>query len=264
MKKPAKPTIRITSRQQLIQRIKHELERRGYPRLQMMLIVSLTGGAGFLASFALLTSGVDSLALRYLLAVGIAYLVFLLLLWLWLRTSRDDFADVSVDVLDLIPDGAANVARRYQGGGGQFGGGGSSGHWEASRSEPLVELPDVSVPDVSSAADAEELAIPLAIILVVAGILLTVLLASLSILYSAPVLFAEIFVDGVLSATLYRRLRRVESQRWWLNSAVRRTIVPFAITAALLAIAGYGLSVYAPEARTLGEAIAHLRVREGG
>ena len=128
MKQRTQPTIRITSRHQLIQRIKHELERRGYPRLQMMLIVALTGGAGFLGSFALLAFGVDSLALRYPLAVGIAYLVFLLLLWLWLRTSSDDYADVSIDVLDWIPDGAANVGGRYKGGRGQFGGGGSSGH----------------------------------------------------------------------------------------------------------------------------------------
>jgi hypothetical protein len=39
----------------LIERIRTLIERRGFPRLQMMLLVSLTGGAGFLCSYALLT-----------------------------------------------------------------------------------------------------------------------------------------------------------------------------------------------------------------
>jgi hypothetical protein len=248
--------ISITSRRQLIARVRHELESRGFPRLQMMLLVVLTGGAGFLASFSMLTFGVDTLAVRYPLAVGIAYLVFLLLLWLWLRVgadSYDGFDDVVVEILDAIPDATKGAANAYRGGGGQFGGGGSSAQWESkSVAEPLVELPEVSVGDVGEVASADEVAIPLAVILVVLGILLTMLFASVSIIYSAPVLFAEMLVDGVLAATLYRKLRRIDS-RHWLQSAIRRTIVPFAITAMLVAAAGWGLSVYAPEARTLGE-----------
>ena len=257
--KHKKPVVRIRSRHQLVQRIQREIERRGYPRLQMMLLVSLTGGAGFLASFALLNYGVDSLAWRYPFAVGIAYLVFLVLLWLWLRTSHDDYADLSADVAELLPDAASDLAERYVGQGGQFGGGGSSGHWTSHSSEPLVELPDAS-----AAADADEIAIPLFVILVVAGILLTVLAASASIIYSAPVLFAEIVLDGILSASLYRRLRRIEAQRWWLHSAVRRTILPFAVTAALLAVAGYVMSQYAPDARSIGEVIEHARENDRG
>lgn len=230
----------ITSRSQLIQRIRHELETRGYPRLQMMLLVALTGGAGFLASFTLLTCGVDSLALRYSLAVAIAYLVFLLLLWVWLRADFDTYDgldEVAMEIVDAIPEPASR---------------GSS-----TQSEPLVELPDVSVPGIDAVGDADELAIPLGIVLVVAGLVLAILLASVSVIFSAPILFAELIVDGVLAASLYRRLRRTDS-RHWLQSAVRRTIVPFAITAALAAIGGWGLSVNAPGARTLGDALAIL------
>lgn len=254
-----KDKVRITSRRQLIDRIKRELERRGYPRLQMMLLVALTGGAGFLASYALLAFGVDALALRYPFAVAVAYLVFLLLLWLWLRVGADGydgFDEAVVEIVNAISDSASNVATSSdRGGGGQFGGGGSSARWESSStSEPLVELPAGDVG--AAAADADELAIPLAVILIVLGLLLTVLFASASIIYSAPALFAEMLVDGVLSATLYRRLRRIES-RHWLQSAIRRTIVPFAITAVLVSIAGWALSSYAPEARTLGDVLLH-------
>lgn len=262
-----KPVVRIRSRHELVQRITRQIERRGYPRLQMMLLVALTGGAGFLASFVMLMNGIDSLVWRYPMAVGIAYVVFLLLLWLWLRTTHDDYVDISSDIAELLPDAAGEAAENYSGGGGNFGGGGASSQWSSTSSEPLVELPelpDVPAPDVSAAADADELAIPLILIVIIAGILLTVLLASASIVYSAPVLFAEIVLDGVLSASLYRRLRRIGAQRWWVHSAIRRTILPFAITAALLAVGGYAMSQYAPDARSVGEVIEHARMKERG
>jgi hypothetical protein len=83
--------MKITSRAVLVERVKRELEQRGYPRLQMFLLVCLTGGAGFLASYGLLYAGLTSLAVRYGLAVVIAYGAFLLLLWLWLRTDADTY-----------------------------------------------------------------------------------------------------------------------------------------------------------------------------
>lgn len=252
--------IKYTSRHQLIERIRRELERRGYPRLQMLLLVSLTGGAGFLASYALLHAGLETIGLRYGLAVAIAYVFFLLLLWLWLRTDADtyDGLDEAIgEVIGAIPERTAGQAR-YQGGGGEFGGGGSSGRWQdsGSVSEPLVEVPDVpDMPDMPDLPDADEATIPLGILLVVVTIVVTVLTASVSVVYSAPVLFAELLVDGVLSATLYRRLRRLDT-RHWLQPAVRRTVVPFAITALLMMSIGWGLSQYAPAARSLGEALA--------
>jgi len=220
--------MQYTSRRQLIDRIRQELEHRGYPRLQMVLLVSLTGGIGFLASFVLLHTGFETLSWRYGLSVAIAYVFFLLLLWLWLRTGAaryDDLGDIVVDALQPS----------------------TSGHTH------YRELPEL--PDVGDLADADELAIPLGVLLAVIAVVATVLAASVSIVYSAPVLFAELVVDGVLAATLYRRLRRLDS-RHWLESAVRRTFVPFAVTALLMMAAGWGLSVYAPTARSLGEALA--------
>jgi hypothetical protein len=254
-------SLPVTSRKQLIQRVQRELEKRGYPRLQMMLLVALTGGAGFLASFALLVSGIDALGVRYSAAVAIAYLVFLVLLWIWLRTDFDTYDgldQVATDLVDAIPNSATRAAKGWSAGGGSYGGGGSSGRWDdGSSSEPLVEFPDVSLSGADAVSDADELAIPLAVILAVVGITLVVLFASFTVILSAPVLFAELIVDGVLAASLYKRLRRTDS-RHWLQSAVRRTIVPFAITAALAGAIGWGLATYAPGARTLGDALAVL------
>jgi hypothetical protein len=49
------------------------LSRRRLPRLQMSVIVVITGLAGFLFSFALLNAGVSSMGLRYPCAATLTY-----------------------------------------------------------------------------------------------------------------------------------------------------------------------------------------------
>ena len=84
------------------------------------------------------------------------------------------------------------------------------------------------------------------------------LLSSLFVVYSAPILFAELIVDGVLSASLYRKLRELET-RHWLETAIRRTAWPFAGTAAIVCDIGWAMAIYAPEAHSVGDVIAHAK-----
>jgi hypothetical protein len=236
-----------------------KLEWDGWPRLQMLLIVLLTGGAGLLCSFALLHAGMDSMAVRYPLSVGGAYLAFLVLLWLWLRTSASDYIDAAQ--IDLPLPGGGPREPVFAGGGGHSGGGGASGSFAVDEPLPSPGLPQVDLPDGSSVGEAvggavgsaDEGAVPLVIVLVVAVVVAALFFATLYIVYLAPALFAELLVDGVLSASLYRRLRGLQT-RHWLESAIRRTVIPFSVTAVTLAIAGYGLACYAPGARTLADA----------
>ena len=108
-----------------VRRVKDRLTRDSFPRLQMALLVALTGGFGLLASFTMLQMGVDSMAVRYPLALVCAYPFFLLLIWLWLRTNADDYVDVP-DITDLIPrSGRPTVVPEFRSGGGDFGGGGA-------------------------------------------------------------------------------------------------------------------------------------------
>lgn len=96
----------VTSRGREIARIQRLIERLHSPRLQMMLIVALTGAVGWLASFVLLHAGVDSLWSRYPVAVAIAYIAFLFFLWCWLRLRRDDL----LDGLDIPTPGSSSSA----------------------------------------------------------------------------------------------------------------------------------------------------------
>jgi hypothetical protein len=239
-------------RKKLIHRLRAGLERRGFPRLQMMLLVALTGGAGFLCSYGLLLLDVDTMWLRYLSSVGVAYLAFLTLLWLWLRTSAEDYGDLPDEILDLIPSGRAKAAASWEGAGGRFGGGGASESYQSGPVESAARIEaDDSIPDaLGAAADAEELAIPIFLLVIAASMIA----ATFSIVYSAPVLFAELLLDGVLAATLYRHLKKLET-RHWLETAIRRTLGPFVIAALVLTVVGWAMSQYAPEARSLGEVV---------
>ena len=238
-----------------IQRIRSDLEREGLPRLQMSLLVALTGISGFAASYALLHAGLTEMWLRYLASFAIAYLTFLLLLWIWLRTRAADYADIP-DLSNAIPSGNDGTGACFSGEGGNFGGGGASSSFDGAGDDISIvgDAGDVVGEAVGAVAQAEEFAIPLVILVFIGALLLSTLLM----IYSAPVLFAELLVDGALSASLYHRLRGLET-RHWLETAIRRTVWPFITTAIVVSVIGWGMSLYAPEAHSIGEVLLHLK-----
>ena len=238
--------------------MQRRLEHEGFPRVQMTLIVTLTGATGLLSSFLMLRGGVESMALRYPLALAIAYLAFLFMLWLWLRTKSDDYP---LDIPDFSgsPSGGSGHSAPFSGGGGQSGGGGASGSWDAAPDTSVnLSSGDSSIGDgvgdaVGAVADgADELVVPLAVIALIIGLAL----ASLYVIWIAPALFAELAVDGALSVALYKHLRKTDEPHW-LMTACKRTMLPFLITGVFLSALGAVMSHYAPGARSVGEAMRY-------
>ncbi|HEY5994136.1 MAG TPA: hypothetical protein VIU46_05985 [Gallionellaceae bacterium] len=261
MKPARKPTPRIWYRSDEVRRIRRDLLRRSSPRLHMMLLVTVTGAAGLLASILMLRAGMETMWLRYLAAFGLAYLVFLFLLWVWLRWSDEDDG---TDLPDLS-GGSGDGGGGYSGGGGQFGGGGSSGSWDSLD----AELPagggsgDSFGGDVlGSAGDAlgsaEEAAIPLMLLLALLAAIAAMLGSAFILVSSAPELLAELLLDGALSVSLYRRLSGIDT-RHWLETAVHRTARPFLLAALIVSGVGFGMALYAPEAHSLGEVVYHAQ-----
>ncbi|MEO5793791.1 MAG: hypothetical protein ABIP34_01830, partial [Rhodoferax sp.] len=141
-----------------------------------------------------------------------------------------------------------------------FGGGGASASFDTTGSinPPSVEtnLGDGLGDALGSVADADEWAIPLVVLLLGAGLALSMLYM----VYAAPVLFAELLLDGVLSASLYRNLRGLQRQHW-LASAFRRTALPFVLTGVFLCLCAGAMRVYAPDAHSIGDVLQQLHHR---
>ncbi len=196
--------------------------------------------------------GVTIMALRYFLALCVAYAMFLFIIWVWLRWGAD-----GGDVVDLGGwDGSSSAqGPAFSGKGGTFDGGGASGNYETPAGSANFDAgnePASAVNELAGGAlDAvDDAAIPLAVAALIAG----VAFCALFVVYSAPLLFAELLVDGLLSASLYRRLRGIERHHW-LQTALRRTVWPFVFAAVSVTSIGGLLSMYTPGAHSIGQAI---------
>jgi hypothetical protein len=209
----------------------------------MVLFLAATGLTGFLASVLLHAAGLSSMAIRYPLAVGIAYLAFLSLLSLFIsyhrsRRSQDPagagYDDYEVDDFDPGPapsdqpvtTGSSDATSGEGGGGGSLdlGGGDRDG---------LVAL------------------VVVALICIAIG---SAIFASIWVLIEAPVLLAEILVDGVLLVGLARRIDPRRSPHW-ASGVIRRTLIPMLAVAVCFAVIGYALESLVPGATTMGEAL---------
>lgn len=225
------------------------------PRFQMTLILFLTGLVGFLSSFLLLHNGISQMWIRYPLAIVAAYASFLLLLrlWLGLYRSQDDYnsSDLGINSDFSIGGGSGDAfapnANFSFGGNADFGGGGAGGSWGDSVS--FTETVGGSGFDgISLDLDLEEFGLViLAIVALLGGIV-----ASLYVVYIAPFLLAEILVDGLLLRGLYKRVGNIE-RKHWLQTAVRKTLVPMLLCVLFFGVAGGVLQKIAPEATSIGK-----------
>ena len=260
----------LTSRHRELTRIRRALERFHSARLQMMLIVALTGATGFLTSALLLSGGVHSMPLRYPLSVLVAYLAFLFFLWCWLKLRWEDFVEVP-DVRGGSGS-AGEVSLPWEGGGGHFGGGGASGSWEGGGERAIASLeqhgftsdgaagsgssdvlPEVT-DAVSSSFDAEELAV----VIIALAALAAAVVAAFWIVWIAPTFFAELTLDAALATGLYKRLKKIEGDHW-LRTAIRRTVWPFVAVVLLFTAAGWAMQAYAPQAKSIGQVIKQMK-----
>lgn len=224
---------RVFNRDREVSRYRRLIERLHSPRLAMGFIAALTAASGLLASYLLLWAGLASMPLRYPLSVAIAYLAFLFFLWCWLHWDRRD-DDANEDAADLALDIAD--------------------HGSTTTYEP-VSAHDSSVPDTADAGfdlpDGEGAIIGLVIVAAVA--LFAAIFAAFSIISVAPVLFAELLVDVALAGGLYRHVRGIDRERYWLKTALARTFWRFTGVAALAAVAGWAIALFVPGADSVGD-----------
>ena len=226
--------IRADPRPRLLRAVRRHFAQNRRPRLMMSGVLLLTGAAGLLTSFMLLRAGLIRMWLRYPAALFVAWAVFLVLVRAWAEYERRSFQfdekaldASSVNDLPDAPDAPLPLSFPNR-----------------SWLKPLDAL------DIGDIGDLGEGCLP-----VLGGILLIVVTvitfgAIINIVAAAPYLISEVFLDAVLVAALYQRMRRLD-RRSWLQSAVRHTLVPTLWTALLLFGFGVLFHILAPEAKSI-------------
>jgi Beta-propeller domains of methanol dehydrogenase type len=228
------------------------------PRLQMSLLVLLTAATGFLASVVLSAIGMDALWLRYPICVLLAYGTFLGLIWAWRRHREWDLSGLPSG--DGASPSSSSGKHDWQGGGGSSGGGGASASFDApamhASSASFGPIPtSAELPSLDNTLDADE-ALPVVFVMVLLG---GALLAVGWVIWIAPTLLAELALDAVLSAGLYRRLKRPSTDDHWISTTLRHTGKPFVAATLSLLVAGALMNLLVPDATSLGEFLAHFQ-----
>jgi hypothetical protein len=199
---------RSSSREPLVRHLRERLTRHGAPKRQLLIIVGLSGIVALLVSAAGLRLGLNSMMLRYPLAAICGYVTFLVLIRAWIVWQRGRWdADFEPEMLnvDILPDATieGNTDSLFQGG--RSGGAGASHQWSVSSGGS-----DASHGSSHVDVDLDELwPVALAAVCAVGG-----LLAIAYIVYLAPVLLAEVALDGAVVATLYRHMRKSDAGHW--------------------------------------------------
>ena len=140
--------------------------------MQMFLMVTITVLAGFLFSFGMLHWGLETMWLRYPLAVMLAYLIFLLQIHVWVEYQRR-FVRIDEDVVKPSIDDAAVDYREKK---------------ERDSFNPL-DLIDVPVVDEGLGV------VVLLLIMLVVGVI--AMGAVLYLIYLAPLMLTEVLVDAM-------------------------------------------------------------------
>ena len=226
----------------------------------MLGMVGVTGGVGFLFSAGLLAAGVATPWLRYPIATAGAYAAFLLLMRLWLASRRRDRAwDLDPSGVDLgqFGTGEPDVPVVPFGGGGGFSGGGSSASFGADVDSidlgAAVEVKSsVLEGALGAAAEADEGAVVLVPVIVVAIAVTLTLGASASIVYNAPVLFAELLLDGAIAAVVFRRVTARPTTHW-ATGLIRRTWKPVLGIGVVMVLLGIAITLLVPGAASIGD-----------
>lgn len=225
----------------------------------MALILALAAVGAFLTSASLVGLGLTAMGVRYALAVVGGYLFFLLFVRLWIayqtrnwsfgrRRPEDsnlstDLGSVELPDLSVLGDVGSAVETGFSGGGGAFGGAGASGSFGDAAT---TEGSSSSALDAVGGGDGEGVVILIAVVALLGGVV-----ALGFVVYSSPLLLAEVLLDVAVVGALYRKNQRHERGHW-AAGVLSRTYKPTLVLAFFAAIFGFATQSLAPEQHTLG------------
>jgi len=224
------------SRTEAVKQVAQYLRRKSQPRLLLFAILVFTGIVGAASSFLMLHVGLEAMYLRYPIAALIAYLVFLLLLRLW-QSHQAHQPDLTIQLgTELNVYNTPNVQMEDKKTGSK-----------RSFLDALDAMDFLNVFD-----DAPGLLICLLIAVIVGALALLGLVLSF-----APILLAEVLLDGLLVAGIWGRLKKSGDENP-LRAAFRITRIPALIVILALFVIGYVFKLVDPSANSIGDVIRAL------
>lgn len=264
-------------RQTLLERIKTRLNKLHHPRWLMSGMLILTGAVGFLSSVLLVRLGLEAMAIRYPIAILVAYLAFLMMVWLWVQRQLDKNQPSEPEqasankrgkrsLFHSTPDisfggsGGSSSASDFRPGGGDFGGAGAQAAWApvnpvAMQNAPVITQNVSSSGSSSSSGGGWDLDLGEgAIVLVIIAILVAVLGGAVFyFVIVAPSFFAEILLDALIMSGVYRTMKDTHPANWFWT-LLRKTWIPLLVLLVVFGVGGYYIQEAMPQAHTLGEA----------
>jgi hypothetical protein len=243
------------SRTDLVTRLSQQLADGSTPRIHLLVIMAVAGGAAFLSSTMMLWSDRDafqSMMLRYPAAALCGYVAFIGLIRFWISLHRSDegaFYDVTPDVVEAaVRSSVPSVPRLPD----------EPLSLELESTRPRTEPSTVrtvrdSVLDAGSVGWDFDLG-DFGWLVVAACAAVGGLIAIGYVVYIAPVLLAEVALDAAIISALYRKLRADETG-YWLTTVLTRTWVPALVLVVFSLALGYALEQVAPDARSIGGVI---------
>jgi hypothetical protein len=238
-------------RSELIAQLRNRLVQRGSPRVELLFILGLAGTVAFLVSAIGLRLGLVSMTVRYPLAAACGYLAFIVLIRAWIAWQRKrwnlDF-ELEPELLNVdVRFGRSSDVNLFQGG--RSGGAGASGQW--AREDGIASNQAAGGTDVDVDFD------DLWPIVIAATCALGAVVAIVYVVYGAPLLLAEIALDGAVVTTLYRRMRRADAAHW-AATTLRRTWISAVVLVVTAAIAGFSFEQLVPDDRSIGNVVREL------
>ena len=261
-------------------RLEQQLRQRHTFWLHGFCIGLVTLGMTWGASYVQMRMGIDSLALRYLVSLGLGFLGYLLMLRMWAGAlvqklrSRDKPAgrshwDVDLNWLGGGSGGPGSVSARmpslHPGGGGNFGGGGASGDFSgatdastaADAAGGMGDMVGGALEAAGSADDAAVVVIPVVAVFLI-GCAVFFGAGSLLLAYFGWEALLAVAVELAFSYASARVAVRVVREGW-LSAALRLTWKPLLGSVVCAVILGAAIDHFVPAANSLPQAIKLLR-----
>jgi hypothetical protein len=221
------------------------------------IVLAVMWGAAHLQ----LVMGSDSLAIRYLITLGVGYLGYLAVLRVWAGWLVDreapglDGAGDGLDAVDLAADVGSSVRLPSirSGGGGDFGGGGASADFSGAAGDGIGELAGGAIEAAASSEDAAVVVVPVVAVFLV-GLAVLFGAGSLMLLYFGAEALLSVAVELAFGYVTARTAVKV-AREGWMQAVARLTWKPLLGALFCAVLLGGTIDYFIPQAKSLPHAI---------